>query len=79
MTWPQIDYVDAAYENKAKDIAYLFQGTKFWGVRGYMTLPGYPKYISELGFPDWVTKIDAAVYVPTTRKTLFFVGSRYWR
>ncbi|KAJ8368812.1 hypothetical protein SKAU_G00088400 [Synaphobranchus kaupii] len=77
-TWPQINYVDAAYEIKSKDTAYLFEGSRYWGVIGYKTLPGYPKSISNFGFPSYVTKIDAAVHVAMTGKTLFFVNNKYW-
>ncbi|KAJ8280887.1 hypothetical protein GJAV_G00060500 [Gymnothorax javanicus] len=77
-TWPQIKYVDAAYEVKTIDTAYLFQGDQYWGVRGYRTLPGYPKPISTFGFPSSINKIDAAIHVHLTRKTLFFVGGQYY-
>ncbi|KAG7470572.1 hypothetical protein MATL_G00115270 [Megalops atlanticus] len=62
----------------AKDVAFFFEGNQYWGIKGYRILPGYPKHISSLGFPSWVTKIDAAVYVATTRRTLFFVRNQYW-
>uniref|UniRef100_A0A667XMD3 Matrix metallopeptidase 30 n=1 Tax=Myripristis murdjan TaxID=586833 RepID=A0A667XMD3_9TELE len=38
----------------------------YWGVRGNTVLPGYPKPLSDLGFPPSVTKVDAAVYVTFT-------------
>ncbi|KAJ8257149.1 hypothetical protein COCON_G00193010 [Conger conger] len=77
-TWPQIDYVDAAYEMRAKDISFLFQGDQYWGVKGYRTQAGYPKPISTFGFPSSVKKIDSAVHVSMTRRTLFFVNSQYY-
>ncbi|KAA0704192.1 Collagenase 3 [Triplophysa tibetana] len=76
--WPTIDSVDAAYEFEDKDIAYLFKGEKYWAVRGSKVLPGYPKPISKLGFPSYVKEIDAAVYVASIGRTLFFVGNKYW-
>ncbi|XP_056592049.1 matrix metallopeptidase 30 [Triplophysa dalaica] len=76
--WPTIDSVDAAYEVEVKDIAYLFKGEKYWAVRGSTILPGYPKPISKLGFPSYVKEIDAAVYVASISRTLFFVGNKYW-
>ncbi|KAI7793656.1 hypothetical protein IRJ41_025185 [Triplophysa rosa] len=76
--WPSIDSVDAAYEFEDKDIAYLFKGEKYWAVRGNKILPGYPKPISKLGFPSYVKEIDAAVYVASIGRTLFFVGNKYW-
>ncbi|XP_066506526.1 matrix metallopeptidase 30 [Hoplias malabaricus] len=77
-TWPAINSVDAAYELRHRDISLFFKGQQYWMVRGTVSLPGYPKPISQLGFPSWVTKIDAAVYVESTGRTLFFVGSKYW-
>uniref|UniRef100_A0A3B4ASW5 Peptidase metallopeptidase domain-containing protein n=1 Tax=Periophthalmus magnuspinnatus TaxID=409849 RepID=A0A3B4ASW5_9GOBI len=41
-------------------------------------IPGYPKPLTNLGLPSWVTKVDAAVYVTSTRKTLIFVRNKYW-
>ncbi|XP_073730575.1 stromelysin-1-like [Misgurnus anguillicaudatus] len=76
--WPSIDSVDAAYTAKDKKTAFLFKGQQYWGVRDGKILPGYPKPISSIGFPSYVKKIDAAVYVAYTDETLFFVGSKYW-
>ncbi|KAK2870919.1 hypothetical protein Q8A67_023446 [Cirrhinus molitorella] len=75
-TWPSIDSVDAAYE--FRDISFLFKGKQYWAVEGSTTLPGYPKPITKFGFPTYVRKIDAAVYVKSTGRTLFFVGTKYW-
>ncbi|XP_051539455.1 matrix metallopeptidase 30 [Myxocyprinus asiaticus] len=77
-TWRSIDSVDAAYEFKGRDITFLFKGKQYWAIRGSTTLTGYPKPISKFGFPSTVKKIDAAVYVASTGRTLFFVGSKYW-
>ncbi|XP_076875365.1 matrix metallopeptidase 30 [Brachyhypopomus gauderio] len=77
-TWPSVNSVDAAYELKTRDVAFIFKGKQYWGVRGTSSLPGYPKQISQFGFPASVTKIDAAVHVQSTARTLFFVGSNYW-
>ncbi|KAK6296597.1 hypothetical protein J4Q44_G00327390 [Coregonus suidteri] len=78
--WAQINYVDAAYEVPAKYVVYLFEGDKYWRIRAYAKtiLSGYPKSISNLGFPSSVTKLDASVYMPTKGKTFFFVGNKYW-
>uniref|UniRef100_A0A8C9SHR1 Matrix metallopeptidase 30 n=2 Tax=Scleropages formosus TaxID=113540 RepID=A0A8C9SHR1_SCLFO len=77
-TWSSISTVDAAYEDTHKNVAYLFQGKQFWATKGTTLQPGYPKSISHFGFPSWVTALDAAVYVASTRKTLFFVKNFYW-
>ncbi|TRY56327.1 hypothetical protein DNTS_031858 [Danionella cerebrum] len=74
--WSSIDSVDAAYA--FKDINFLFKGQQFWAVKGTTTQSGYPKALSTFGFPSYVRKIDAAVHVKSTGRTLFFVGSKYW-
>ncbi|MCJ8742227.1 hypothetical protein PDJAM_G00079630 [Pangasius djambal] len=77
-TWPSITSVDAAYELRAKSISFLFRGQYYWGVKATSILPGYPKHISQFGFPALVKKIDSAVHVDSTRRTLFFIGDKYW-
>ncbi|XP_072515665.1 matrix metallopeptidase 30 [Salminus brasiliensis] len=77
-TWPAVTSVDAAYEFKKRDISFFFKGQQYWGVRGSVSLPGYPKSISKFGFPSSVAKVDAAVHVESTGRTLFFAGSNYW-
>ncbi|XP_012514563.1 PREDICTED: collagenase 3 [Propithecus coquereli] len=54
-------------------------GRKFWALNGYDIMEGYPKKISELGFPKEVKKISAAVHFEDTGKTLFFSGNQVWR
>ncbi|XP_061683682.1 transforming growth factor beta regulator 1 [Syngnathoides biaculeatus] len=78
--WSQINTVDAAYEVQNKNVFYLFEGNRFWGIRASSKtmLPGYPKLLSSFGLPATVSKIDAAVYLPTTGKVLLFVDKQYW-
>ncbi|XP_075999101.1 collagenase 3 [Genypterus blacodes] len=78
-TWPSIpNKVDAAYENPEKDLVFLFSGIKVWAMNGYTLVEGYPKYIHKLGLPKSVRKVDAAVYIRDTGKTLFFAEEDYW-
>ncbi|KAF7700947.1 matrix metallopeptidase 30 [Silurus meridionalis] len=77
-TWPSITSVDAAYEIRSKRISFFFKGQNYWGVTATAILPGYPKHISQFGFPASVTNIDAAVHIGSTRRTLFFTGEKYW-
>ncbi|KAM6946327.1 uncharacterized protein FYW47_017431 [Aplochiton taeniatus] len=79
--WPRINSVDAAYEVLNKDVVYLFEGTNYWGIRAYAKtiIPGYPKPITNLGIPSTVKKLDAAVHVVSTGKTLLFANNQYWR
>ncbi|XP_069495152.1 stromelysin-1-like [Ambystoma mexicanum] len=77
--WPSLPAgIEAAYENQQKDQVFLFKGNKYWAMKGYRILPNYPQSIYSLGLPRTVTKIDAAVYHPDTRKTYFFVNDKYW-
>ncbi|KAG9333357.1 hypothetical protein JZ751_012766 [Albula glossodonta] len=78
-TWPSIPKkVDAAYENPEKDLVFIFSGIKMWALNGYNLVEGYPKYIHKLGLPKSVRKIDAAVYIRDTGKTLLFSDEEYW-
>lgn len=50
-----------------------------WALNGYNLVEGYPKYIHKLGLPKKIRKVDAAVYIGDTGKTLFFTEEDYWR
>lgn len=50
-----------------------------WALNGYTLVEGYPKYIHRLGLPKSIRKIDAAVYIQHTGKTLLFTDEDYWR
>ncbi|KAI5266492.1 Collagenase 3 [Manis pentadactyla] len=77
--WPELpNHVDAAYEHPSHDLIFIFRGRKFWALNGYDILEGYPKKISELGFPKEVKKLSAAVHFESTGKTLFFSGNQVW-
>lgn len=54
-------------------------GRKFWALNGYDILSGYPKKISDLGFPKEVKRLSAAVHLEDMGKTLFFSGRKVWR
>ncbi|XP_060682408.1 collagenase 3-like [Hemiscyllium ocellatum] len=77
--WPKLPArVDAAYENQERDLLIVIKRNKYWAINGYDIMPHYPKYIYQLGIPKSVRKIDAAVHIAETSKTLFFAGDRYW-
>uniref|UniRef100_A0A3Q4AQT4 Collagenase 3 n=1 Tax=Mola mola TaxID=94237 RepID=A0A3Q4AQT4_MOLML len=78
-TWPVLpNKVDAAYENPEKDRVIIFSGIRMWALNGYNLVEGYPKYIHKLGLPKKIRKVDAAVYIRDTGKTLFFTEEDYW-
>ncbi|KFO86871.1 Interstitial collagenase [Buceros rhinoceros silvestris] len=77
--WPSLAAgFDAGYEVDKKDRVLFFKDDRYWAVSGYTIEPGFPKPIQNLGFPSSVTKIDAAVHDPNTKKTYFFVSNKYW-
>ncbi|XP_053176686.1 collagenase 3 [Scomber japonicus] len=78
-TWPSIpNKVDAAYEYPENDLVIIFSGIRMWALNGYNIVDGYPKYIHKLGLPKSIRKIDAAVYIRDTGKTLLFTDEEYW-
>uniref|UniRef100_A0A669FA43 interstitial collagenase n=1 Tax=Oreochromis niloticus TaxID=8128 RepID=A0A669FA43_ORENI len=78
--WPNAPVdIDAAYESQQSDHVLLFKGHKVWAFSGYDLVSGYPKPISSFGLPKTVKKVDAALYDEQSGKTLFFVGSEYYR
>ncbi|XP_043548604.1 collagenase 3-like [Chiloscyllium plagiosum] len=77
--WPKLPArIDAAYENQERDFLVVIKRNKYWAINGYDIMPGYPKYIYRFGIPKSVRKIDAAVHIAGTSKTLFFAGDQYW-
>ena len=62
-----------------KPASSLILGRKFWALNGYDILEGYPRKISDLGFPKEVKRLSAAVHFEDTGKTLFFAGNQVWR
>ncbi|XP_073518222.1 collagenase 3-like [Phyllobates terribilis] len=77
-TWPKLQSIDAAYEVPQRDIVYLFKGRHFWITRGFSLVRDYPQDISKFGFPNYVKKIDAALFLKEERKAIFFVRDKYW-
>ncbi|XP_028977084.2 collagenase 3-like [Esox lucius] len=77
--WPEIpDNVDAAYESLLSDNVIIFKDRQVWALSGYDVVPGYPKNLQNLGLPNTVKKVDAALYDEDSGKTLFFVGEYYY-
>lgn len=40
---------------------------------------GFPKNISNLGFPSRIKSVDAALHFRNDRYTVFFTGNECWR
>uniref|UniRef100_A0A2I3G1M6 Matrix metallopeptidase 8 n=1 Tax=Nomascus leucogenys TaxID=61853 RepID=A0A2I3G1M6_NOMLE len=76
--WPSLPTgIQAAYEDSDRDLIFLFKGNQYWALSGYDIQQGYPKSISNYGFPCSVQAIDAAVFYRS--KTYFFVNDQFWR
>uniref|UniRef100_A0A672NIR3 Collagenase 3 n=1 Tax=Sinocyclocheilus grahami TaxID=75366 RepID=A0A672NIR3_SINGR len=54
-------------------------GPQYWEVSSLQVKHGYPRNISEFGFPSTVKSIDAALYFRETRLIDFFIGGECWR
>lgn len=76
--WPKLPSgIQAAYEDYDRDLVFLFKGNQYWALSGYDIQQGYPKDISNYGFPSSVRAIDAAVSYSS--KTYFFINNQFWR
>ncbi|XP_004481111.1 neutrophil collagenase [Dasypus novemcinctus] len=69
--------IQAAYEDFDQDLVFLFKGKQYWALNGYDIQQGYPRNISNYGFPSSVQAIDAAVFY--RGKTYFFIDDQFWR
>lgn len=55
----------------------MLAGRQYWALSAYDLQQGYPRDISNYGFPRSVQAIDAAVSY--NGKTYFFVNNQCWR
>ncbi|XP_023126971.2 matrix metalloproteinase-20-like [Amphiprion ocellaris] len=69
--------IDAAFWVPRRSTAYLIHESMFWTVKGSL-VKGKPRALSHFGFPAWVQDVDAAVHVPKTGRTFFFMHDIYW-
>ncbi|XP_076017301.1 collagenase 3-like [Genypterus blacodes] len=72
-------YLDAAYQNVEDHFIAFFSGHQYWMMRQLDLMEGFPRNISELGFPSRVKSVDAALHFRKARYTLFFTGNECWR
>ncbi|XP_036379163.1 matrix metalloproteinase-18 [Megalops cyprinoides] len=71
-------HINAAYETSENTILF-FKGSQYWAVQQLEALHGFPKDISEFGFPQRVKAIDAVLHLQAERRTVFFTGNECWR
>ncbi|XP_055384566.1 matrix metalloproteinase-2-like [Condylostylus longicornis] len=74
----EFSHVDAVYENKQKKIVF-FIGKKYYVFNSNTLEPNYPKPLTNLGLPDTLDKIDAALVWGHNNRTYFYSGTLYWR
>uniref|UniRef100_A0A672Y7D3 Collagenase 3 n=1 Tax=Sphaeramia orbicularis TaxID=375764 RepID=A0A672Y7D3_9TELE len=79
--WPDAipPYLDAVYENSAKNLILFFKGHQYWMLKQLTVEEGFPKNITELGFPPRIKSVDAALHLRKERFTVFFTGHECWR
>ncbi|XP_054902632.1 matrix metalloproteinase-18-like isoform X2 [Poeciliopsis prolifica] len=72
-------HLDAAYENVEKNVILFFKGDQYWKVQQLVLQEGFPRNISDLGFPSRIKSVDAALHFRNDRYTVFFTGHECWR
>ncbi|XP_058627285.1 matrix metalloproteinase-25 [Onychostoma macrolepis] len=79
---PETARVDAVYERRDGHIVF-FIGNQYWVFRDTVSLPGYPRPLSELGLctsagglPE---RVEAVFVWPHNGKTYLFSDGEYWR
>ncbi|XP_030294899.1 collagenase 3 [Sparus aurata] len=79
--WPESvpTHLDAVYENTRKNLIVFFKGHLYWMLRQLQVEDGFPKNISNLGFPSRIKSVDAALHFRNDRYTVFFTGNECWR
>ncbi|GAB0099049.1 Matrix metalloproteinase-2 [Sergentomyia squamirostris] len=70
-------HVDAVYENKDLQIVF-FIGNKYYVFNSNRLERGYPRPLTDLGLPEYLEKIDAALIWGHNKKTYFYSGTMYW-
>uniref|UniRef100_A0A3P8VZ65 Collagenase 3 n=1 Tax=Cynoglossus semilaevis TaxID=244447 RepID=A0A3P8VZ65_CYNSE len=71
--------LDAVYQNVEKNLMVFFKGHQYWVVRGHDLEKGFPRNISDFGFPSRVKSVDAALHFRDKRYTVFFTGQECWK
>uniref|UniRef100_UPI0037E8CE18 neutrophil collagenase n=1 Tax=Semicossyphus pulcher TaxID=241346 RepID=UPI0037E8CE18 len=81
--WPDSvpPYLDAVYENVGGNVIVFFKGHQYWiwTLRQLKLEEGFPRNISDFGFPSRIKSVDAALHFRKDRYTVFFTGHVCWR
>uniref|UniRef100_A0A1Y9IVB7 Peptidase metallopeptidase domain-containing protein n=1 Tax=Anopheles minimus TaxID=112268 RepID=A0A1Y9IVB7_9DIPT len=70
--------IDTVYENKHQKIIF-FIGKQYYVFNSQYLEPGYPKPLTNLGLPDNIERIDAALVWSHNNRTYLYSGRLYWR
>lgn len=74
-----VTYIDAVYERPTDGSIILFNGNQYWAFDGNDFVDGSPRPISDYGFNENVTKIDAAMVWSKNGLTYLFAGKKFVR
>ncbi|XP_058118661.1 matrix metalloproteinase-2 [Anopheles ziemanni] len=70
--------IDTVYENKHQKIIF-FIGKQYYVFNSQYLEPGYPKPLTDLGLPESIERIDAALVWSHNNRTYLYSGRLYWR
>ncbi|XP_041864555.1 collagenase 3-like isoform X2 [Melanotaenia boesemani] len=79
--WPDAvpSNLDAVYENVEGNFLVFFKGHQYWKMVQSKVKEGFPRKISDFGFPSRIKSVDAALHFRNERYTVFFTGQECWR
>uniref|UniRef100_A0AAV2JE30 Collagenase 3 n=1 Tax=Knipowitschia caucasica TaxID=637954 RepID=A0AAV2JE30_KNICA len=79
--WPESipSHLDAVYMNIDRNVNIFFKGDQYWKLTQLQLLEGFPKNITDFGFPARIRSVDAALHFRFERLTVFFTGHECWR
>ncbi|XP_040006081.1 matrix metalloproteinase-18 [Xiphias gladius] len=72
-------FLDAVYENVERNEVVFFKGHQYWMLSQLKLKEGFPRNISDLGFPSRIKSVDAALHFRNDRHTVFFTGHECWK
>uniref|UniRef100_A0A6E8W3I3 ZnMc domain-containing protein n=1 Tax=Anopheles coluzzii TaxID=1518534 RepID=A0A6E8W3I3_ANOCL len=70
--------IDTVYENKHQKIIF-FIGKQYYVFNSQYLEPGYPRPLTDLGLPDSIERIDAALVWSHNNRTYLYSGRLYWK
>lgn len=68
-----------SYHSNYTNIMFVITDRRFYMYYGNILIQGYPKPLTELGLPDDLDHVDAAIVWGHNSKTYIFSGNKYWK